>query len=520
MAKSRTANTVYNFITSIFGEFLTIILQFIVRTVFIQSLGKSYLGINGLFTNILQMLSLAELGVGSAILFKLYDPLAKNDKKRITILLKFYKKVYQIIGLIITILGLCLIPFLRYIVSDYDSLEVLGINATFIYLLFLIKTISSYFFLAYKSAIVKADQKTYRLNVVMYLTTLISSLLQIIVLTLFNSFELYVGVSIFVVLLQNYLNAKVAKKMYPYIDDKYNEKLDKKEIKEIFKDCSALLIYKINGVVLKATDNIIISMFLGLGMVGMYSNYYIIYSTIDVIFGKVFESVLHSLGNLHTMDNKKHEYNIYKTVNLIAIILGATAGIGIACVSNEFVYVWIGKEWILVQPFAILMGMEIYGLANRQYLSKYRSAMGLFQQAKYRPIFGMIINLVVSLLLVQHFGICGVLIGTIVADWTTIMWYDPLIIHKYGFNKLFPVKKYYIKNLMYIIIALLTGTGCYYICNHLFMNMGWVSVMIHALIVSIIVPAIYLLIFYKSDEIYELKKIINKIIKRKKVVNA
>ncbi|MBQ3306668.1 MAG: oligosaccharide flippase family protein [Bacilli bacterium] len=520
MAKSRTANTFYNFITSMFGEFLAIILQFVVRTVFIHTLGKSYLGINGLFSNILQMLSLAELGVGSAILFKLYEPLSKNDKKRITILLKFYKRVYQIIGIVITVLGLSLIPFLRYIVKDYNSLESLGINAVLIYLLFLIKTVSSYFFFAYKSAIVKADQKAYKLNLVNYIVTTITSFLQIIVLVFVQSFEVYVGVSIFTTILQNYLNARVAKKMYPYIDDKYEEKLDKKEMKDVFKDCSALLIYKINGVVLKATDNIIISKFLGLGMVGLYSNYFILYSTIDTILGKVFESVLHSLGNLHTTEDKKHEYNIFKTVNFIAIILGATAGIGIACVADEFVSTWIGKKWLLAQPFAILMGFEIYGLATRQYLSKYRSAMGLFKQAKYRPIFGMIINLVVSLLLVKNYGICGVLVGTIVADWTTIMWYDPLIIHKYGFKNQFSIKKYYLKNFINVIICLITGIGCLFMCNHLFINMGWISVIIHAILVSIIVPGIYLLCFYKTDEENELKKIINKFIKRRKIIKS
>jgi len=366
MKKSRTTNTFYNFMTSIAGQLLNIILQFAVRTVFINTLGKSYLGINGLFSNILQMLSLAELGVGSAILFKLYDPLAKGNKKRITLLMKFYKKVYQIIGIVIVAIGLCLIPFLKYIVSDYDKLNILGINAVLIYILYLLRTVISYFFLAYKSGIVKVDQKEYRLNIISYLVNIISSVSQIIILYLFESFELYVAVLIFAVLLQNYLNARTAKKMYPYIDDKYEDKISKEEMKSIFKDCGAIFLYKINTVVLKATDNIIISMFLGIDIVGMYSNYYILYTTIDGIFGKVFEAAKHSLGNLHVTKDYNHEYNIFKTINLIAVILGATAGIGIACVSNEFIESWIGKEWLLIQPFSILMGIEVDGLATRQ----------------------------------------------------------------------------------------------------------------------------------------------------------
>lgn len=514
MNNSRLKNTIYNFVTSIGGQLLNIILQFVVRTFFIHTLGKEYLGINGLFTNILQMLSLAELGVGSAILFKLYDPLAKKDKKRITLLLNFYKKVYQIIGLVIVIIGICLIPFLKFIVKDYNSLSALGINAVLIYILYLLKAVVSYFFLAYKSAIVKADQKEYKLNVIQYLVTFIYSIMQIAVLVFFKSFELYIIVLIFAVILQNYLNARIAKKMYPYIDDKYTIKLDKDEVKDIFKDCSALLIYKINGVVLKATDNIIISIFLGLTTVGLYSNYYILYSTIDIVLAKAFESTLHSLGNLHTTNNTKHEYEIFKTVNYVAVIIGATAGIGISCVSNEFIVSWIGEEWLLAQPFAILMGIEIYGLAMRQFLSKYRSAMGLFQQAKFRPIFGMIINLTVSLMLVKRFGICGVLLGTIIADWTTIMWYDPLIIHRFGFKNEFSIKRYYLKNIIDVFIATFIGFLCYFLCTNIFVGMGWLSIIIHSIMVTVLVPITFMIIFIKADEMSEINKIIGKFLKK------
>lgn len=514
MGKSRVTNTFYNFFTSIGGQLLTIVLQFVVRTIFIKSLGKEYLGINGLFTNILQMLSLAELGVGSAILFKLYEPLSQNNKKRIVLLLSFYKKVYQLIGLVITIVGIMLIPFLRYIVSDYDSLKPLGINAILIYILFLLKTVVSYFFLAYKSAIIKADQKEYKLNLISYLTTIITSLLQIVTLILYKNFELYILVSIITLIVQNFLNARLANKLYPYINEKYNENISKKEIKEIFKDCGALLIYRINGVVLKATDNIIISIYLGLKMVGIYSNYYILYSTIDNILGKIFESALHSLGNLHTTKNYKHEYQVFKSINLLAVIVGITAGIGVACISNEFINVWIGKEWILTQPFAILMGVELFGVANRQFLGKYRSAMGLFQQAKYRPIAGMIINLVLSLLLVNKYGICGVLIGTIAADWLTVMWYDPLIIHKYGLNSKFPVHNYYKKNIFNAVVGVLLGIVCNKICNSIFINCGWTSIIIHGIIICIIVPITFGLLYLNKEEMYLFKNIIKKIINK------
>ena len=511
---SRTKNTIYNFISSIGGQFVTILMQFVVRTIFIQTLGKSYLGINGLFSNILSMLSLAELGVGNAILFKLYKPLSDQNEKRITILVRFYKKVYTIIGITVAAIGIFLIPFLRYIINDYNKLNALGINAILIYLLFLFKSVSSYLFFAYKSAVVKADQREYLLNIISYGFTLISSIVEIITLLVFRSFELYVIIMVISTILQNMVNAIIANKLYPCIKNKTEETLDKKEIKEIFKDCSAIFLYKLNGVVLKATDNIVISAILGLEMVGMYSNYYILYTTINTVFSKIFDSVVHSLGNLHVKKDTDHEYRVFKTVNLIAIMLGSTAGIGIFIVSNNFIYAWLGKEWMLAQPFALLMGIEIYTLVNRVYLSKYRNAMGLFQQAKYRPLFGMIINLVASIILVKYWGICGVLVGTIIADWTTLMWFDPLIIHKYGFENKFSVKKFYLRNINYLIITAGLGLGLMLITNNVLINHGWITVIVHAILCGITVPLVFTLIYSKKEEFKNINKIKRKILKK------
>lgn len=519
MSNSRTINSMYNFISSTAGQFISIIMQFIVRSVFIQYLGKEYLGINGLFSNILSMLSLAELGVGNAILFNFYKPLSENDQNKIKILIKFYKKVYRMIGIVIFILGILIIPLLPHIINDYNLLEELGLNAIFIYMLYLFQSVSSYLFFAYKTSIVKADQKEYKLNIANYLITIISSITQIVCLIIFKKFELYIIILILTVIIQNFIGARIAKKLYPYINEETSENLEKTEIKKIFKDCSAIFLYRMNNVVLKATDNIVISKYLGLGFVGMYSNYYILYTTINTILNKIFDSITHSLGNLHTSGNVDHEYQIFKIVNFIAVVLGATAGIGIFCVSNSFIKLWIGESWVLSQPFALLMGLEIYTLSNRIFLSKYRNSMGLFQQAKYRPLFGAIINLILSIVLVKHLGICGVLIGTIIADWTTIMWFDPLIIHKYGYNNKFSIGKYYIKNLKYLLIVIILGAINYFISTNILTSFEWLSVILHSIICGINVPLIFILFFYKTKEgkylFSIIKKIINKLKKKK-----
>lgn len=284
---SRITNTFYNFTSSIGGQLLTIIMQFAVRSVFINTLGKSYLGINGLFSNILSMLSLAELGVGSAILFKLYEPIAHDDHHRIALLMKFYKNAYWVIGLAVAAIGICLIPFLPNLINDYDKLEALHINAAFIFLLYLLRSVSTYLFFAYKSAIVKANQKEYLLNVISYVFTVGAGIVQIIFLWIWPSFEVYVLLSVLQIIFQNVACAYLSDKMYPYINEKTSENIGIGEVKEIFKDCAALFLYKLNGVVLKATDNIVLSMFMGLDMVALYSNYYVFYTSINTLFSKI-----------------------------------------------------------------------------------------------------------------------------------------------------------------------------------------------------------------------------------------
>lgn len=502
MAKkhSRTTNTIYNFTSSIGGQLLSILMQFVTRTVFISTLGKSYLGIGGLFNNILYMLALAEFGVGSAILFKLYDPIAKEDHHRIAVLMQFYKKVYRVIGIVIAGLGCCMIPFLPMIIKDYSRLETLHINAVLIFGMYLFRIVSSYLFFAYKTAIIKAHQKEYILNLISYLFTILLAVVQIISLLIFKNFIVYVALSVLEVIIRNIICAKLSDKMYPYIREHTAEKLDRAEIREIVKDCMALFLYRMNQVVLKATDNMVISAFLGLESVALYANYVIFYNTVNSLFSKIYNSVSHSLGNLHTIHDEQREYQVFKSFNLITAILGGTAGVGVAVVADEFVRVWVGADWVIAQPFSVLLGIEVYTLALRQQLIKYRTTMGLFQQAKYRPIASMIINLVVSILLVKNWGITGVLVGTVTADWTTTMWYDPLIIHKYGFKGVVPASQYFLRLATYTVLTAAIGVIDRLICSHVFTGFGWFSVIVHAAICAVTVPAFLVAFAFRTTE--------------------
>lgn len=270
---SRTKNSILNFITNLGSMLLTVLLNFITRSVFIHTLGSSYLGIEGLFTNILSMLSLAELGFGSAIVFKLYRPIQENDQQRLRVLMKLYKRVYLIIGGVIIVLGLCLLPLLPHLIEDYDSLAALGLNATVIFLIYLFSSASSYWFFGYKTSFVEATQKSYKLTVIGYAISIASSLCQILILVLTGNFILYLLCQILFSVTRNLVYAAVCDKNHPYLKEKTSERVSRTELKEFFKDCSALLLYRVSNVIIGGSDNIVLSSLVGLSTVGLYANY-------------------------------------------------------------------------------------------------------------------------------------------------------------------------------------------------------------------------------------------------------
>ena len=497
---SRTRNSLINLFTGFGGQLLTIFLSFIVRTVFIKTLGKSYLGINGLFSNILTMLSLTELGLDTAINFKLYKPLSEHDEKRVRLLMKFYRQAYAVIGGVILLLGLCLIPLLPRLINDYDSLESLGIDATVVFLLYLAQSVSSYMFFASRSAVVKADQKQYLLDVVDYLINIALSVSQIITLICFSNFILYTALTIVWGIIKNLTEAVIAKKYYGYAFCTEKDSLSINEIKEIFKDLGALFIYKVNGVVLKATDNIVLSTFLGLAIVGIYSNYLILYTAIKQLLDKIYNAIKASMGNLFATGNVQKRYDFFEVMNFLSALLYGTACIGVSVVADELVETWIGNDYMIAKPFSLLMGIEIVFVGLKVNLGQIRNVSGVFRQMWFRPLLGIVINLVVSVLMVRRLGIYGVLIGTIVADFTTCFMVDPSVIYKYSFEGKYSVGSYYIKIAKYAMILIATGVIDSLLCTHILTGKGWLSVFCHAFICGISVPITFSAVFHNSNE--------------------
>lgn len=498
--ESRTKNSLMNIVTGISSQILATILKFVTRTVFIHTLGKSYLGINGLFSNILTMLSLTELGLDTAINFKLYKPLAEHDEHRVRVLMKFYKQAYRVIGCIILVIGLALIPALRFLINDYDSLEALGINAVLIFILYLLQSASSYLFFAYRSAVIKAAQKTYLINKVEIVVSVLANIAQIFILYFWRDFILYTISAILFTIIQNGVNAIIAKRTFPNFFIREEDSLSKEEIKDLFKDCAALFVYRMNAIVLKSTDNLVLSSFIGLSIVGLYSNYLMFYGVINKFLSNIYSSVKASLGNLFVTEEVSKSYFFFEVMNFVTVILYGTACIGVAVVANELIEVWIGSDYVIAQPLSILIGLEILLRGLKVNLGQIRSISGAFRQMWFRPVWSVIINLVVSVILVQFWGIYGVLIGTIAADVLTNFLVDPSVIHKYSFNGYKPVSYYYKKNIGYFLTLLGAGIIIVLLSSVIIPDKGWISVIIHALICAIIVPASLILVNYRKQE--------------------
>ena len=461
---SRKEKSFKNLVTSYFGLAISILLKFITRTVFIYVLGIEYLGITGLFTNIMSILALTELGIGTAITFHLYKPLAQKDHVYLRRLVDFYKIIFRYIGLAIGIIGIIILPFIPSIIKD----DVSHINLHLIFIIYLLQTLSSYLFYAYKSTLIRADQKEYVINTIKSYFSVITSIVQIVILLVFENYTLFIFSVVVTNIIMNLVIASRADRMFPYLEGMKGEKLSKKEKKEIFKDAYAVFLYKINGKVQNSSDNIVLSYFMGLNIVGMYMNYLMISQSLDMILSRFYAAIVASLSDLHARGDIDYEYKLFKIIGFFTIYIYGMAAVIVFNVINIFMVIWLGEQYVLNSTFPLLLSITIFIGGYQKLFETFRNSMGLFQQAKYRYVAGIVINIGLSLILVQYMGINGVILATIISNLFTFMWFDPLVIQRHGFNK--SPKSFYITNLKFSLAIISAGFTSQYIISLIHMT--------------------------------------------------
>lgn len=498
--ESRVHNSIRNAIVGILSQCITIILNFITRSIFIKFLGIEYLGVNGLFTNILTILSLAELGVGGAMVYSMYKPLADNDEKTLQGLMNLYAKAYRGIAIFITIIGFILTPYLHIFIKDNSDIN----NISLIYLLFLINTVASYLF-AYKRSILSADQKEYIVSACRYKVGFVKCILQISFLYITRNFTVYLIIQILCTVLENCFISYKANKMYPYLKNKDKVKIDKEITNGIFTNIKALMIYKICSVMLDGTDSIIISTFVGVSWVGLLSNYTLIIGSVSMIVTQLLNALTASIGNLVAKEDGEKQEFIFNVLLFISFWIYSFGSICLFVLLNPFIELWIGKEYFLSVTTigVIVLNFYIYGMQSAVWT--YRSTMGLFVYGKWRPLISGIINIAVSVILAKWIGLIGVLLGTTITRIITNVWYDPLVIFKHGFRK--SVIPYYIKYMNYFIVLIKT-TIITLIINRFIIGSGIITFIARMIICAMVPNILMVLIYFKKDEFKYLCNII------------
>lgn len=504
----RIISSIKNLIFAFGGQFLGIIISFIARIVFLKILTTEYLGLNGLFTNILTILSLAELGIGLAMNFSLYKPLAEQNKEKIKSLMYLYKKAYMIIGFVILILGVAISPLLPFFIKEMPNIPE---NIYLIYILFVVNTGISYFF-SYKRALIISDQKRYISTIYRYGFYFVLNVAQIIALILTKNYILFLVLQAIFTLVENICISIKADKMYPYLKEKNIEKLAIEEKREIKKNVFAMVFHKVGAILVNATDNIIISKFLGLVWTGLYANYYFIINALNTVIGQIFSSVIASVGNLGATEDKEKLYDVFKKTFFINFWIFGFCSICLYILFNHFITLWIGEQYLISIGIVLILVIMFYMSGMRTSVVTFKEALGLFWYDRYKPIFEVVINLSVSIILVQKIGLAGVFIGTIVSTLTTVFWIEPLVLYKYGFKgNLLEYFKLYFK---YTIITIIVGAITILIINTLFTSTTIIS-FIGKLLLSIGIPNLcFVLLFRKTEEFRYFENLANVLIEK------
>ena len=409
---------------------LAILLNFAVRTIFIYCLNEAYLSVNGLYSNILTVLSLAELGFGSAMVYRMYAPVAVKDYQKAAALLQFYKKIYIIIGVVIFFLGLCVIPFMDYIIKDKPDIS----GLTLYYILFLVNTSISYWFSSYKASVLYADQKEYIKTNVQNTMAILQSGLQIVLLLLFRKYLLYLLIQLAGNIFLNLYVAHLVDKRYPEIQTYQGASLSAEERVQIRKDTEALVLSRFGHVALNGTDNIIISAVVGVLWVGRLSNYTLICDSITSVLCQITAAITGSLGNFFATEDKHAGYALFKKVEFLNFWLYGFSFIALVTLLDPFVQIWAGERFVLGLPISIAIAINFFVAGYMNTLWVFRSTIGLFKQGKFRPILVAILNIILSIFLGKLWGVFGVLFATFLSRAAISLWYDPLILHRYGFE--------------------------------------------------------------------------------------
>ncbi|HHT67308.1 MAG TPA: oligosaccharide flippase family protein [Erysipelotrichaceae bacterium] len=496
---SRTKNALLNIIFGYIAQIGILVLSFVGRKIFLNYLSADYLGINGLYSNILTILSLAELGLDTAAVYSLYKPVAERDNATIVSLLKFFKKIYYVLAFGILVLGLCFVPFLKFLIrSDLNQNDLI-----IYYVLFLINTVASYF-VAHKVALLSAFQQQRIQKIVTLISNIILQIMHIVVLVIWKNFYFYIIATICSTFLTNIILSITCSKIHPEIFNCTKiVKVDKKPIVERIK---STFLYKIGAVLINNTDNILISVMVSTVAVGYYSNYLAVISGLQGFLAIITTSMVSGIGNLAVKGNEKDQARLFDIMLLFYHMIGALGLIGFSLLFNNLITIWLGSEYLFDEKTVFIIAFNFYISTVISPVWMFREANGMFEKVKYILLIRALLNLILSILLGKLWGVFGILFATTISLFLTNFWIEPIILCKDILRR--KQSDYWLKQLKYALISAVAFILCYLAIFKLGDSLLWLIT--KALIICLITFTLFVLMNYKTDELIGIKSYIIK----------
>lgn len=507
---ARKERTIKNSITAVLKYVVKLILQFVIRTMLIYKLGVEYVGLDSLYANIISMLSLAELGIGSAMVFSLYKPFAENDVEKLKSITSLIKKLYSIIAIIVLSIGLAIMPFIKFFINGEPNVEV---NLYVLYIIFLANTVISYLG-AHKRSLLFASQRNDIENNILTTQIILMSIVQVLVLAIFKNYYLYaISIPVFT-LLEVIAVVIVANKLYPEINGK-GQPLDKETKNIITKNIAATACHHLGTVIVMSTDNLLISKFFGLTVLGTISNYILIYSAISSFIQLFIKAIQASIGNLIATSDKERVHKFYTLLNWLFACVSGFCTIALMCLYQPFMRIWVGNvDAIASIGIVVAIVVRFYISQMRSVNIMFNSCAGLMWHDRFKPIVESIINIIASIICIQFLGVAGIFVGTIISSISAPLWVEPYVLHKHYFGK--STKNYFVKYIYYTIVTLIIGVITYFICSIL-PSTGILVFILKIAICCIIPTLLYVLAYFKSSHFKEIVKFIKGIFRKKNV---
>ncbi len=510
----RMKNSIYNVISSLLIIITQTILVFCVRIFFVKYLNAEYLGIQGLFNNIISMLSLADLGIATSICFSLYEPLAKKNYKKISSIVSFFRKIYWSLSVAILFIGLAMMPFIDNLANDYT----MG-NIKLIFLIYILMLAAEYLS-SYKEVLILADQKKYKLTKINITFTFLIYIGQIVMLILFKNFIYYILSEFILKTIQFILNNLAIKKYYPEIDFFSKEKVDKKTKAELKKNVKGMFLFRIGDYLVNGTDNIIISRCINIVTVGIYGNYLSIISILKNINNNIINGITSSFGNLIVEEDEKTQENVFNIMDYINFVIVGYFFVCILQLFNRFINLCFGTNYLLGTTDMILVCINFYLISILLPINSVKSAAGLYYEDRYVPIIQAVINLLLSIILAKYIGLTGVLLGTTISYLFIVSWQRPYIVYKKVFNSSY--SKYLLKHIIRIFVIVLVVILNYIVFNFLTLPETLFGFIGTGMICTILYTIILLIYSYRKKEFNYIIEFIKvhqkKIMKNKKSV--